>query len=212
MKKILFCNIAWMKNYKGITDDDKPINGGSWVVDNNDAHEAYNFCPIKIEGDDSEYCLGFVETKTTNGKDRNQLHIEKIAKGSVNKKIESIDDVLVIWCAKSDCADFTSIVGWYNNATVYRNYQDAYFGEEKQAYNFIAKAENCVLLPNGIRHKRLQWYVPRKGKKSGPSYGFGQANVWFANNAEDNTFLDAYLKKIISQINDYNGENWLYKE
>ena len=39
--RILFLNIAWMERYKGITDDDKPIGGGSWVSENNDAHEKY---------------------------------------------------------------------------------------------------------------------------------------------------------------------------
>lgn len=44
MKKILFCNIAWMEYYKGVTDDDIPINGGEWVNKNKYGHEAYNFC------------------------------------------------------------------------------------------------------------------------------------------------------------------------
>lgn len=35
--RILFCNIAWMKYYNGITDDDKPENGGSWVKENGNA-------------------------------------------------------------------------------------------------------------------------------------------------------------------------------
>lgn len=30
-KKIVFCNIAWMKKYVGVTDDDKPMNGGKFV-------------------------------------------------------------------------------------------------------------------------------------------------------------------------------------
>lgn len=29
--KILFCNIAWMKKYRGVTDHDIPVNGGSYV-------------------------------------------------------------------------------------------------------------------------------------------------------------------------------------
>ena len=44
--KILFCNIAWMKFYKGIhPGKDWPINGGSYVNKYNDAHEKYNFHP-----------------------------------------------------------------------------------------------------------------------------------------------------------------------
>ncbi|NSB89502.1 hypothetical protein [Clostridium saccharobutylicum] len=31
----------------------------------------------------------------------------------------SVDDVLVIWFAKDDCVDFTSVVEWYKHATVF---------------------------------------------------------------------------------------------
>lgn len=31
MGAVVFCNIAWMKNYRGITDEDQPYNGGSFV-------------------------------------------------------------------------------------------------------------------------------------------------------------------------------------
>lgn len=207
MKKILFCNIAWMKYYKGVNEDDIPINGGEWVKKNKYAHEAYNFRSIKFEGEDIEYCLGFVETKSTNGKDGNQLHIEKIVNVRELENTESIEDVIVVWCAKSDCVDYTSVVGWYNNATVYRSYQVAHDEEEEQYYNIIAKVENCVLLPSNVRHRRTLWYVPRTGKKNSPSYGFGQANVWFPNKFSDNSNSNTYLKKIINQINNYDGEN-----
>ena len=210
MRKILFCNIAWMKFYKGVTEDDKPVNGGAYVTINNDAHEAYNFDSINFIGDDTKYCLGFVETKSTNGRDRNQLHIEKIGDYNVDEDIESVDDVLVIWCAKSDSADFTSVVGWYKNATVYRNYESVEFDDGwVQYYNITAKSKDCLLLPSGIRHRRTLWYVSRVGKRNGPSYGFGQANVWFVNNINENKSLNSYLEKIVNQIENYEGENWV---
>ncbi|WP_235829608.1 hypothetical protein [Clostridium nigeriense] len=187
MRKILFCNIAWMKNYRGINEEDKPINGGKWVEENNKAHEEYNFDPINIIGEDDMYCLGFVETKSTNRKDSNQLHIEKINNSNLISSEESVDDVLVIWCAKSDYSDFTSIVGWYNNATVFRNYNTMKFENGyEQYYNIYAKAKDCVLLPVNLRARRTLWYVPRTGKKNSPSYGFGQSNVWFANDSSKN--------------------------
>ena len=81
--KILFCNIAWMDYYKGvIAGKDVPRNGGAYVAIHNDAHEAYNFDAVKLGENvgypEAEYCLGFVETKATNKKTRNQLNIEKI--------------------------------------------------------------------------------------------------------------------------------------
>ena len=79
MRRILFCNIAWMEKYKGVTDDDIPVNGGSYVDTTKDAHEAYNFDSVRFdEEEEVNYCLGFFETKSTNGSCKNQLHIEKI--------------------------------------------------------------------------------------------------------------------------------------
>lgn len=45
MAKVVFCNIAWMKLYSGITDNDQPKNGGAFVKENNDACESFNFYP-----------------------------------------------------------------------------------------------------------------------------------------------------------------------
>lgn len=99
--RILFCNIAWMKEYRGNEDGrDIPVNGGSFVNETGDAHEKYNFTPVNIEGKEGLYCLGFFETKSHNGKDVNQMRIENIAGCELCKKEESVDDVLVVYCAK----------------------------------------------------------------------------------------------------------------
>ena len=73
MMRILFCNIAWMKEYRGNEDGkDTPLNGGSYVDETGDAHEKYNFTPVNMEGKEGLYCLGFFETKSHNGKDVNE--------------------------------------------------------------------------------------------------------------------------------------------
>lgn len=62
--KVLFCNIAWMREYTGNEDGkDKPIHGGEYVDRTDDAHEKYNFSPMYFNGEDESYCLGFYETK-----------------------------------------------------------------------------------------------------------------------------------------------------
>ena len=128
--RILFCNIAWMDYYQGIiSGKDEPRNGGAYVLENNDAHEKYNFQSIYLtEKDngypDGRYCVGFVETKSTNGKTVNQLNIEKIEGCAALKRESEVDDVLVIYCAKypDSFTNETYVVGWYKHATVYRNY------------------------------------------------------------------------------------------
>ncbi len=87
MMRILFCNIAWMKEYRGNEDGkDIPLNGGSFVDETGDAHEKYNFTPVNMEGREGLYCLGFFETKSHNGKDVNQMRIENIAGCELLKK------------------------------------------------------------------------------------------------------------------------------
>ena len=71
-----------------------------------------------MEGKEGLYCLGFFETKSHNGKDVNQMRIENIAGCELLKKEESVDDVLVVYCAKHPAHKFTTVVGWYKHATV----------------------------------------------------------------------------------------------
>ena len=61
--RILFCNIAWMKEYRGITEEDTAVNGGSYVNETNDANEAYNFDRVIFDDDKDKipYCLGFLK-------------------------------------------------------------------------------------------------------------------------------------------------------
>lgn len=210
---ILFCNIAWMKYYKGIYPNrDEPMNGGSYVKEKKDAHEKYNFLPCYIQDDNDnnnnlEVCLGFFSTKSTNGFDDNQLHIEKIENGSI--KEDMIDGVLVVWCAKQPYDNRTVVIGWSRDAQVYRYYQQACFKhangkEDIRYYNVLAKSKNCVLLPEGERNRFTRWNVPRKRPK-GASFGFGSANVWFGleEDARD------YIKRLIENINSYDGDNWI---
>lgn len=211
-----------MDYYKGIIEGkDVPRNGGSYVALHNDAHESYNFDAVTLDESvgypRGEYCLGFVETKTTNKKTRNQLNIEKIDGCGLYKNKDEVDDVLVIYCAKypDSSTQETYVVGWYKNATVYRYNQTIEFPDTEggiylQDYFMIAKKEDCVLLPRPIRRKSNIWRVPRKS--SGVSYGFGQANVWFASGRTENSNLDVFLNKIVKQINEYDGENWIDKK
>lgn len=67
--------------------------------------------------------------------------------------------------------------------------------------------ENCVLLPAGIRSRKVQWEVPRKS--NGWAYGFGRANVWYA--SEEDSRLQDYLTRLVKQIDEYDGENWIDK-
>ena len=38
-------------------------------------------------------------------------------------------------------------------------------------------------------------------------FGFGRANIWYASEKDEG--LEEYLKRITTQIENYDGENWI---
>lgn len=211
--RILFCNIAWMLYYKGSRKGvDDLIGGGSFVDENQDGSESHNFDPFLLiheDGEEEEVCRGFVVTKKSRSGADQALHIERLEGCEALRTVDSVEDVLVIYCAAHPFNNFTSIVGWYRGATVYRYYQEGVNeddGNYIRLYNAVAPRENCVLLP--VQERRpVMWKVPRR--QTGASYGFGQANIWFAEGREENKLLDRFLTRIVNQIENYNGENWV---
>ena len=188
--RILFCNIAWLLYYKGLCPGEvEPSSGGEYVKRTGDAHEKHNFLPIDLTFKDGAmpdglYCLGFVETKATGKEKANQLHIEKIDGCAACEHEPAVDDVLVVYCATHPAHNFTTVVGWYKHATVFREYQAAEVNDFVQNYNAIAKVEDCVLLPVPIRSRRTMWNIPRRN--CGAAFGLGRSNVWFACGDEEN--------------------------
>lgn len=207
MKPIIFARIADMKYYKGITENDKPVNGGSYVKDTNDAHECYNFDPVQLNGG-KEYCLGF---SMLMGGNNPQLHIEKIVGCETLKNAEFADDVTVVFCSKPHNGKSMRIVGFYRHARVYRDYQICIFPgnnneDYEQYYNFIAEKKNCVLLPYQERFRTGKWFVPTSGKM-GYSFGFGHSNIWYAGSNTSDTKEIEYVNELLNSIETYAGDN-----
>lgn len=161
--KILFCNIAYMNYYEGsITKDIIPMGGGKYVKENEDAHEKWNF--LNVDGS----CYGFVQNSGS-------FHIERFGKGNIHAN--SVDDVLIVWCA-SEKKNKTVIIGWYEHATLYRNYQDAIctpISGIDRCYITKANADDCYLLPLEERVFEIG-----RASKVGAGKGFGQENFWYA--------------------------------
>ena len=116
-----------------------------------EAHECFNFAPVN-DGEE-DFCLGFVML-IGNAKENNiQIRLENIIGCSACKKEDVIEGVTVVWCATPENSQNTRVVGFYKNATVYRYPQQTEFVDENgetsylQQFNFIAKKEDCVLIP-----------------------------------------------------------------
>jgi HNH endonuclease len=174
---MIFLNIAWMKNYDGETDDDKPIDGGIW----DEKNEVCNFANVNSR------CYGFVYPKNLG-----PINIDRIGADPTSEKIH---DVTVIWTAKHDNFG-TVVVGWYNNATLYRNPQQVKNSPQHHKNNvevFYAECsfDDATLLPE--RQRTFQ--IPRG------EGGMGQYLIWYADNKSGpqtkqklSKYIDEYLK------------------
>ncbi len=179
--KILFCNIAYMLNYEGQTNRDiTPTGAGQWVEDNEDAHEKWNF--LNYDG----YCYGFVQNK-------GKFRLERFKGASKNDN--ETDQVTIIWCAPIKSGK-TVIVGWYENATVFRDYQYSTYTEAtglKRIYFAKAKSEDCYLLPEDLRTFEIG-----RASIAGAGRGFGQQNYWYA---ESDYARNELIPEVIDFIN-----------
>ncbi len=208
--KILFCNIAFMKYYRGVIEGvDEPVNLCVRTKDLSQVQEQFNFLPCDME--DRRVCLGFFSAKNAGGSKSGQVHIEEMQ--GVSEEDSVVEHVLVVWCAKKEGNDNrTVVVGWYKDATVYRYYQEAVFGEGEeeyhQLYNVVADAENCVLLPVGERSRYTRWNIPRKKGSTGPAFGFGTSTVWFAQEEK----AEQFIKDLAARIDGYYEDNLMDAE
>lgn len=187
MKRILFCNVAYMQYYDFESIKEIPKHGGKYVTDTGDALEKYNF-HICEDGK----IRGFVETKYRDsylsGKQPNQIRIENI--DLQYKKAEKIDGVTVVFCAHSDSCKKSVIIGWYKEATVFR-IRSTYAG---RPYNIECKAEDAYLLDE----KSRTFVMPRASRDG---LGLGQANIWYAKAEKASHFVSSVFDYIEDHCN-----------
>jgi 5-methylcytosine-specific restriction protein A len=165
---ILFCNIGWMEKYEGIKGDS--IARGGAFNKLSIGSEVCNFSDV------NGTMYGFVNSK-------GKINIDKL--GANNN--DSIDGVTVVWTAGPPNGG-TVIVGWYKNATVYRELKE--FKKELKkfkktpklqlenrviGYRVTADAASATVLPVDER----EFVIPRNVKG-----GMGRSNIWYADKPE----------------------------
>lgn len=172
---ILFCNVGWMNHYNGIHDDS--IKRGGEYNQHSTGHEVCNF------SNTAGTLYGYVQPT-------GQIKIERLG---ANKNDCFVSGVTVVWTAGPENGG-TAVVGWYENATVYREAQTLSKPSALQKKNGIksyrvkAPADQAVLLPV----ERRELMIPRAVKG-----GIGQSNVWFADKEESQEIVSRVRALIV---------------
>ena len=167
LRRMIVCNVTYMKYYNGITEEDQIIGGGGkYPTENKDGGEKFNFRP-NADG----LIKGFVETGYTDGQTGNidnakGMLIENIDPAFKNQ--DFIDGVRVVFISKGPNNDKNVVVGWYDNAKVYRNRQTS---SEQFGYNLECNAEDAHLIDEVNRI----FEYPKKNDDE--TFNFGQSNV-----------------------------------
>lgn len=129
---------------------------------------------------------GFVETGGTPPKCIN------IAKLGARRTDRSVSDVLVIWVARHPDSKKTLVVGWYENATVYKARQTPPANSHRKQpddqdapYCVGAEKKNCLLIPEEMRDFQVLRATELTKAKITPGNlryagGIGQSNVYYA--------------------------------
>ncbi|WP_375757358.1 protein NO VEIN domain-containing protein [Corallococcus exercitus] len=138
---------------------DTPTGGGAWVKEHGEGGEVFNFKRAR-----NEY-FGYVQPTGAG------INLGKLGATADD---EELDGVTVAWVATHPTEGGMRIVGWYRNATVFREFQAPVatkgreFSDGKAPW-FLVRAKDAVLLE---RDERV-FEVPR-GKG-----GMGRSNVWY---------------------------------
>ena len=186
--KILYCRIGLMRSYNGIQNDTKPIGGGAYNKENI-GHELYNF------SNNEGIYYGFVQSKS------NSINLKRIDE-TISDTDEYLEDVLVIWVATKENYG-QCIVGWYENATVYKDMQKIpnevinkrVKSDGSEYDDYLIETNNATLVLENRRNERIT--------------GMGESNIWYGDEKTNNQVLDYisnYNKNIqtnIDEINDF---------
>ena len=169
---MIFLRIGWMNRYQGQTASDQITGGGAFVEEHGYGHEIFNFQPF------NERVFGYVQPPGTayNGESGPGINISRLGASSQDG---SLSGVIAVWVATSPQGR-SFIVGWYNNATIFRRWQtpppeaNRRYKENEFGYYVTAASSDAILLPPDER----LFQVPRG------EGGMGQANVWYADSPE----------------------------
>jgi len=177
---LMFVRTAYMSEYKGITKNDKPYNGSSYLEDSQLVNEANNFKSYQ------NLCYGFFMIQ-------GDLNLKRLG-GS--KDDDYVDDILVIIVASSPQKG-SLIIGWYDHARVYKKTQQlpkTLKKDRRKLFNMRAEAKDCFLVPERERIKLFPDDFPAKMRRN-----FN----WYAEDKEDKKIVERAIKFMESKTIKY---------
>lgn len=175
-----------MPRYLG--DPNEPIfSTHGWVLENDDAHEKWNFKPV------GEKLYGYLPIRGKQNEDApGEIGIQRLGAAKADK---FIDGITVIWFANDpDDPKQAYIVGWYRKARVFRASQT----HRHRGYRISCDVGDATLLEPKVRKFNVPHIKSLAGQHLG--YGYGQSSLWYADKNTAN-FLQN-IKKYINQIDE----------
>jgi len=159
---MIYFNIGWMKHYAGTADDDPTIGGHSYLGSNRHGAEAFNFA-----SNVDDFLRGY--------RPPGSAERTNITRLGAKASDTWLDGVTVVWLAREPGTRETLVVGWYNNARVFREARpgDNRLNGELESFSAEARTEDCRLLPVVMREFRVE------SSRTAPGAGFGQKPTWF---------------------------------
>jgi hypothetical protein len=184
---VLFTRIGWMKYYNGpLTGDERPKGGGKYNktgVEN----QAFNF--HKVGGQ----LFGRFQPQMQASK----IKLQRIVPGTQG---DVLNGVLVVFVATDPERGSQRVIGWYRNATLYRNRKSSP-PQERNGFNYflVAEERKAALLPTFLRTQM----VP------GGEGGFGQANICYLYEQDGKSKPAKWISEALDIVHSYGGESLL---
>ena len=179
MRPVILLNCGWMEKYDGPADI---VGGGRYIKETGIGWEIFNF-------------------KNFNGKayGYSQPSGEKnsIERLGASEDADSISGVLAVFTATDPLYGGIRVTGWYNNATLYREYQDVKIPGRKahgkvMGYYVEASFADVVLLTPDER----RGFIDLPSRLPAGSGWRGRSNVWYADFGEGLELKNRIVERI----------------
>jgi hypothetical protein len=191
---MLLCRVSWLRHYDG-RPGDPPFTNHSWVTGGGTPHESKNFLATP-----DGFLQGFVQVR-----EWGKININRLG---ASRNDAALDGVTIVWCAQHPSEQGLVVVGWYVDATVFREGRKPRDGRTFDSggetfARFEAQAANAVLLDVSARN----FVIQPKGAPKGSV--FGQSDLCYVDERLPDLArnLRTYIEGIQSAINETEQHN-----